>query len=78
MGLSSRGSKKGVAKSRRSVAKPTPFCRHSPHAANAPCGSCFNLNTACFDKRSAFAMADRLGGLVLSSGARIRENAARS
>jgi hypothetical protein len=43
--------------------------RHKPHAsnaANAACGSCFNLNTVCLDSPSASAMADRLGGLALS------------
>jgi hypothetical protein len=27
--------------------------RHKRHATNAACGSCFNLNTVCCDKRSA-------------------------
>src|SRR5258708_13682320 len=40
-----------------------------PHASNAPnaaCGSCFSLKTACLDKPSALAMADKLGGLAVS------------
>jgi hypothetical protein len=52
--------------------------RHSPHATNAPCGSCFNLNTVCFDKRSAFAMADGFGGLGLSRASLMRSNVAQS
>jgi hypothetical protein len=51
---------------------------HASNAANAACGSCFNLNTVCFDKRSAFAMADRLGGLALSRPSLMRSNVARS
>jgi len=51
---------------------------HASNAANAACGSCFNLNTVCFDKRSAFAMADRLGGLAPSRASLMRSNVARS
>jgi hypothetical protein len=40
---------------------------HKPHATNASNAACgFNLNTVCLDRPSAFAMADRLGGLALS------------
>jgi hypothetical protein len=57
------------------------FCHHKPHAsnaANAACGSCFNLNIVCLDKPSALAMADRLGGLALSRASLMRSNIARS
>jgi hypothetical protein len=49
-----------------------------PQASNAACGSCFNLNTVCFDKRSAFAMSDRLGGRALSRASLMRSNVALS
>jgi hypothetical protein len=54
---------------------------HSPqasNAANAACGSCFNLNTVCLDKPSALAMADGLGGVALSRASLMRSNVARS
>ncbi len=51
---------------------------HATNAANAPWGSCFNLNTVCLDRPSALAMADRLGGLALSRAILMRSNVARS
>jgi hypothetical protein len=52
-----------------------------PHASNAPnaaCGSCFNLNTVCFDKPSALEMVKRLGASALLSAATTLVNVARS
>jgi hypothetical protein len=37
-----------------------------------------NLNNACLDKPSAFAMDDGLGGLALSRTSLMRSNVARS
>jgi hypothetical protein len=56
------------------------FCCHNPHAsnaANAACGSWFNLKTVCLDRPSALAMADRLGGWRCREQTLMRSNVAR-
>jgi hypothetical protein len=55
----------GEAEAQEDVAQDRGEARHkaqASNAANAACGSCFNLNTVRLDKPSALAMADRLGG----------------
>jgi hypothetical protein len=71
----------GEAEAQEDVAQDRGEARHIPHASNATnaaCGSCFNLNTVCFDKPSTVAMADRLGGLALSRASLMRSNVALS